>query len=45
MEQDGAAYRNEEFMKKFNDRGIPVRVEKDGKVVADLKLVDDITGH
>jgi hypothetical protein len=32
-------------MKKFNDRGTPVLVEKDSKVVADLKLVDDIKGH
>jgi hypothetical protein len=45
IELDGAAYRNEEFMKKFNDRGTPVLVEKDSKVVADLKLVDDIKGH
>jgi hypothetical protein len=44
-ELDGAAYRNEEFMKKVDDRGTPVQIEKDGKVVADLKLVDGVTGH
>jgi len=45
LELDGAAYRNESFMKKFDDRGTPVRIVKDGKVVADLKLVDEMTGQ
>jgi hypothetical protein len=45
MELDGAAYRNEEFMKKFDDHGTPVRIDKDGKVVVDLKLVDEMTGN
>jgi hypothetical protein len=45
LEMDGAAYRNEEFMKKFDDRGTPVRIDKDGKAVVDLKLVDEIAGH
>jgi hypothetical protein len=41
FELEGAAYRNAEFMKKYDDRGTPVRVEKDGHVTADLKLVDE----
>jgi protocatechuate 3,4-dioxygenase beta subunit len=44
-EMDGAAYRNQEFMKKYDDRGKPVRIEKNGKVTADLNPVDEITGH
>lgn len=45
IEMDGAAYRNQEFMKKYDDRGTPVRIEKKGKVAADLNPVDEITGH
>jgi hypothetical protein len=32
-------------MKKYDDRGKPVRIEKNGKVTADLNPVDEITGH
>jgi hypothetical protein len=44
-ELDGAAYRNAEFMKPFDPRGTPVRVEKEGKVSIDLNLVDEIPGN
>ena len=45
IELDGAAYRNEEFMKKYDGRGTPVRIEKDAKVTVDLKLVDEVKGE
>ena len=44
-ELDGAAYRNAEFMKKYDGLGTPVRIEKDGKVAADLNLVEEMAGH
>jgi hypothetical protein len=44
-ELDGAAYRNEEFMKKYDGRGTAVRVEKSGKVVADLSLLEEVPGQ
>ena len=40
MELDGAAYRNEEFMKKCDDRGTAVRIDKDGKVLDNPPLTE-----
>lgn len=40
-ELEGAAYRNAEFMKKFEERGKPVRMEKGGKVFLDVKILDE----
>lgn len=38
---DGAAYRNDEFMKPFNDRGIALRIQKEETLNVDVKLVDE----
>jgi hypothetical protein len=35
-ELDGAAYRNAEFMKDFEDRGTPVRIEKSQRLSLDI---------
>jgi hypothetical protein len=35
-ELEGAAYRNAEFMKEYEDRGKPVKVEKGGRASVDL---------
>ena len=40
-ELDGAAYRNAEFMSKFDSRGSAVRVEQDGKITVDLSILDE----
>jgi hypothetical protein len=37
---DGAAYLNAEFMKGFNDRGSPLRVEGAGIIGADARVLD-----
>jgi protocatechuate 3,4-dioxygenase beta subunit len=40
-ELEGSAYRNAEFLKKFEVRGKPIRIEKGGHPSMDLKLVDE----
>jgi hypothetical protein len=42
-ELDGAAYRNAEFMKPFEGRGMPVQMEHGGHLVMDLKSLDEPT--
>jgi hypothetical protein len=37
---DGAAYRNAEFMKAFNDRGSPVHVEGSVTIAADARVLE-----
>jgi hypothetical protein len=39
----GAAYRNDEFMKAFNDRGIPLQIRREETLNVDVKLVDEET--
>lgn len=39
---DGAASRNDEFMKPFNDRGIALQVQGEETVSVDVKLVDEV---
>ena len=35
-ELEGAAYRNPQFMKEFEERGMPVRIEKGQRLSMDL---------
>jgi hypothetical protein len=37
---DGAGYRNAEFMKVYQERGTPVRIEKDEQVSIDLQVLN-----
>jgi hypothetical protein len=37
---DGAAYRNADFMKSYDDRGTLLRVEGAGTMTVDLKVLD-----
>ena len=37
---DGAAYRNADFMRSFGDRGTSLRVEAEGTLTVDLKVLD-----
>ena len=37
---DGAAYRNAEFMRKYDDRGVRVHVEGSGILTADVAILD-----
>jgi len=39
-ELPGAEYKNADFMKKYEDKGTAVKVDKGGKVTADTKLLD-----
>jgi len=39
-ELPGAQYKNADFMKKYEDKGTAVKVERGGKVTADTKLLD-----
>jgi hypothetical protein len=39
-ELEGAAYRNADFMKPFEGRGKPVRIEKDGLISVNVQLAD-----
>jgi hypothetical protein len=40
-ELEGAAYRNADFMKKFEERGSPVRMEKAGKISLNVRILDE----
>jgi hypothetical protein len=40
-ELEGAPYRNTEFMKRYEESGIPISVEKAGHLNIDVKIVDD----
>jgi hypothetical protein len=40
-ELEGAAYRNAEFIKKFEERGTPIRVDKIGRLAVDVKILDE----
>jgi hypothetical protein len=41
-ELDGAAYRNADFMRKYDDSGTPVRLSKGSRSTVDLKILDDV---
>ncbi|HET9131530.1 MAG TPA: hypothetical protein VFO86_11305, partial [Terriglobia bacterium] len=45
VELDGEAYRNDEFMKKYDERGTAVRVETSGNVVANLNVLEEVSGQ
>jgi len=40
LELDGAAYRNAEFMKTFQNRGTPIQIDIGGNASANLKLLE-----
>jgi hypothetical protein len=40
MELEGAAFRNSEFMKEYDARGVPVRLEKGGRLGIQLVVLD-----
>src|SRR5262249_42767287 len=40
-ELEVAAYRNAECIKPFEERGVPVRVEKNGQISRDVRLADE----
>jgi hypothetical protein len=35
----GYAYRNAEFMKKYDDNGLPLKIEKDSLITQDLTVL------
>jgi hypothetical protein len=37
---DGAAYRNAEFMKNYDERGSPLKIERAGIVNADVMVLN-----
>jgi hypothetical protein len=38
----GAAYRNADFMKTYDERGTAIRIEKDSQLLMNTRLVDEL---
>jgi hypothetical protein len=41
-ELDGAAYRNSDFMRKYEEKGAPVQLERGSQAILKLTILDDI---
>jgi hypothetical protein len=41
QELEGAGYRNAEFMKRYDEHGTPVQIEKQGHIAVSLEILDE----